>query len=474
MTRRASRLNPFFNPQSIALFGSMQENWFFGAGVIIGDLLKWNYRGQIYPVHPSAQTVYGVKVYRSLSEVDAVPELAVIVTSFKHVPGILHQCGTKGVKAAVIVSDGFGEAGVEGKIRQEELLLIAKSYGMRIMGPNTVGVFNSENGFTTVPYDRGYEYNRRGKLSIITQTGMYSPQAMAWDEYAAGINKVIDLGNMCDIDETDCLDYLGEDDSTDVISLYMEHSRRPGMFLDILKKVSLKKPVLCLKPGTSAGAAQAMASHTGSLAGKANLYEAVLKQGGALRVEEYEDLRDCATPFLRYPLPRGNRLGVITFSGAIGIQAIDAAEAGGLSLGELSPESRRRLAAASDTLGNHPVDVGPASAAVGAEIFSLYRKCFDVLREDENIDCIYFNGYVSHGLQPAFYEELLYYIGSCREKPIVSWCYGPSQKLVLEFGALAERFGIPFYLSSRKAVRSLSYMAGYARWKTAWSASGRS
>lgn len=465
MTRKAHRLDSFFNPKSIALFGSMQENWFFGAGVIIGDLLKWNYKGKIYPVHPSAQTVYGVRVYKDLKEVDAVPELAVIVTSYKHVPGILHQCGTKGVRAAVIVSDGFGEAGPEGKIRQEELIQIAKSYGIRIIGPNTVGIFNSEDWFTTVPYDRGYEYNLKGRLSIITQTGMYSPQAMAWNEYAAGINKVIDLGNMCDIDETDCLEYLGDDDSTDVISLYMEHSKRPGIFLDALKKVSLKKPVLCLKPGDSPGAASAMASHTGSMAGKANLYDAILRQGGALRVEEYEDLRDCAAPFLRYPLPKGNRLGVITFSGAIGIQCIDAAEAGGLTLGKLSAESRLKLSAVSDTLGNHPIDVGPASATAGVEIFNMYKKCFDILHEDENIDCIYLNGYISHVLKPAYYEELLSHIGSCRTKPIVSWCYGPSKQLVIEFGEMAERCGIPFYLTTGKAVRSLSYMAGYARWK---------
>lgn len=467
MTRKAHRLVPFFNPQSVALFGSMQENWFFGAGVIIGDLLKWNYRGQIYPIHPTAHTVYGIKVYKNLGEVDAVPDLAVIVTSFKHVPGILRQCGTKGVRAAVIVSDGFGEAGSEGKIRQEELIQIAKSYGIRVMGPNTVGVFNSESCFTTVPYDRGYEYTTKGRLSIITQTGMYSPQAMAWHEYEAGINKIIDLGNMCDVDETDCLEYLGGDKSTNVISLYMEHSRRPRMFLDVLKKVSMKKPVLCLRPGGSPGAAAAMASHTGSMAGNADLYQAVLRQGGALRVEEYEDLRDCATPFLRFPLPKGNRLGVITFSGAIGIQCIDAAEANGLSLGKLSPESRQKLTAISDTMGSHPIDVGPASATAGAEIFNMYEKCFNILRADENIDCIYLNAYVSHGLKPAYYEELLRYIGSCREKPIVCWCYGPSRQLVLEFGVLAECLGIPFYLNSRKAVRSLSYMAKYARWKTA-------
>ena len=467
MKRKAHRLDPFFRPGSVALFGSMQEGWFFGAAVIISDLLKWNYRGKIYPVHPAARTVYGIPVFPDLAHVKDIPELAVIVTSFRHAPGILQQCGEKGVRAAVIVSDGFGEAGPEGKIRQDELLRIAKSHGIRVMGPNTVGVFNSENRFTTVPYDRGYEYEKQGRLSIITQTGMYSPQAMGWHEYEAGINKVVDLGNMSDIDETDCLEYLGEDDSTDVISIYMEHSRRPQVFLDALKKVSLRKPVLCLMPGGSPGAAAAMASHTGSMAGRADLYQALFNQGGALRVEEYEDLRDCATPFLHYPLPKGNRLGIITFSGAIGIQCIDAAEACGLSLGKLSPEHRRELAAISNTLGGHPIDVGPASASAGVGVFDMYQKCFDILAADENIDCIYFNTYVSNGLNPAFYEDLLRRIGSCREKPVVSWCYGPSQQLVLEFGALAERQGIPFYFSSLKAVRSLSYMARYARWRAA-------
>ncbi len=465
MMEKSHMLDPFMNPQSIALFGGMQENWFFGAGVIIGDLLKWKYKGQIYPVHPTTPSVYGIKVSKDLGEVDAVPELAIIVTSYRHVPGILHQCGKKGVKAAVIVSDSFGEAGPEGKLRQDEIIGIAESYGIRIMGPNTIGVFNAENWFTTVPYDRGYDYSTQGRLSIITQTGMYSPQAMAWHEYEAGINKVIDLGNMCDIDETDCLDYLGDDAGTDVISIYMEHTRRPRVFLDVLQRVSRKKPVLCLMPGSSPGAAAAMASHTGSMAGDAELYRAVFRQGGIIRVEEYEDLRDCATPFLRFPLPKGNRLGIITFSGAIGIQCIDAAEATGLALGKLSPESRSQLAAISDTIGSHPVDVGPASATAGVEIFNMYKKCFDILRQDENIDCIYLNTYVSHGLKPEYYADLLRYIGSCKEKPIVSWCYGPARQLVLEFGALAERSGIPFYLTSKKAVRSLAYMAQYARWK---------
>ena len=443
----------------------MQENGFFGAGVIVGDLLKWGYPGAIYPVHPTTEWVYGLRVYRDLSEVDGIPDLAVIVTSWRHCPGILEQCGRKGVRSVVVVSDGFSESGPEGVKRQEALLAMARSYGIRIMGPNTVGIFNAADRTTTVPYDRGYPYETSGGLSIITQTGMYSPQAMAWHEYAPGVNKVIDLGNMCDIDETDCLEYLAGDEGTGVIALYMEHTRRPRAFVEAARRASLTKPVLCLKPGTSPGAARAMASHTGSLAGDDKLYDGLLRQAGLLRVEEYEDLRDCASPFLRYPLPKGNRLGILTFSGAIGIQCIDAAEATGLTLGTLSASSRRKLSGLSDTLGGHPIDVGPASATVGVGIFDLYQQCFDVLADDDGIDLIYVNTYVSHGLQPELYEKLFRYMGSFTEKPVVAWSYGPFQQAVLDFGTLAETCGIPFYATSKKAVRTLSYMARYARWR---------
>lgn len=174
-----------------------------------------------------------------------------IVTSYRNVPDILHQCDHKGVRSAIVVSDGFGEIGPEGKKREKELIAIAASYGFRIIGPNTIDIFNAADAISAVLYDRGYEYDGTGGLSVITQTGMYGPQAMAWNEYHSGINKVIDLGNMSDIDETDCLEYLKEDDGTTVISMYIEHSRRPRELEGTAVRVSVKKPILCLKPGTS-------------------------------------------------------------------------------------------------------------------------------------------------------------------------------------------------------------------------------
>ena len=465
MSGKGNTLDRFLVPESIAVFGSMQEKGFFGAGIIIKDLLKWDYKGPLYPVHPSAYTVHGLNVFRDLDDVDGIPALAVVVTSYRNVPAIMEQCGRKGVKSMIIVSDGFAETGDEGIKRQQELINMARSFGIRIIGPNTVGIFNAADRISTVPYEKGYDYKEKGQLSIVTQTGMYGPQAMAWNEYNSGINKVIDLGNMCDIDETDCLEYLETDEGTSVVSLYMEHTRRAAAFRQAARNVSLKKPLLCLKPGKSSGAAHAMASHTGSMAGNDSLYTALFEQSGIIRVEEYEDLRDCATPFIRYPLPRGNRLGVITFSGAVGIQTIDAAETFGLTSSNLTSKSRNKLDLLHESLGRHPIDLGPVSATAGFEVFNIYERCFDILKKDDTVDCIYLNAYVSYALKPEFYNDLLSHIGNYREKPVVAWAYGPSKQLVMEFSELAESHGIPAFFTTAKSIRSLGYMVHYAGWR---------
>ncbi|MCX7981869.1 MAG: CoA-binding protein [Syntrophales bacterium] len=457
--------NSFLKPKSIVLFGSMAEHSPFGAGVIVRDLLAWQYAGRIYPVHPTADKVFGVKVWKNVKDIPEIPDLAVIITSYRHVPAIIRECGEKGIKAVIVVSDGFGESGPSGRAREQELISLASSYGIRVVGPNTVGVFNAVDRVTTIPYDRAYPDEKVGGLAVITQTGMYGPQAVAWHEYPPGVNKIIDLGNMCDIDETDCLEYLAQDETTKVISIYMEHTRRPREFLSTAQAVSKEKPILCLKPGKSPVAERAMASHTGSLAGNNELYRALMIQAGIIPVEEYEDLRDGALPFLFCHLPKGNRLGIITFSGAVGIQSIDLAADLGLQVANLNGDSRERLKTMHDTLGGHPVDVGPASAVVGAEIFHLIRECYNILQGDEGVDMIYLNTYVSPMAHPLFYEEILTYIAANKEKPIVLWSYGPIPELVREFGQLAGKHGLPFFSTTRQAIRSLSYIVRYAEFK---------
>jgi acyl-CoA synthetase (NDP forming) len=458
-------VHEFLHPQGVALFGSMKEGWFFGAGVVIKDLIELGYTGAVCPVHPSAEQVYGLKVSRDICGIDAPIDLAVIITSYRQVPEILRKCAARGIRSAVVVSDGFGEHGPEGRARQEEMLGIARESGIRIIGPNTLGVFNPQGRFTTNPYEKGYRTPPEGPLSIITQTGMYGSQAAPFLDYSFGIRSIVDLGNMCDIDETDCLEYFGHDPGTGVISLYMEHTRRPRELLEKAREISKLKPILCLKAGRSSEAADAMASHTGSLAGSDGLYDALLRQAGIIRVDEYEDLYDCAKVFCPGILPRGNRLGIITLTGAIGIQCIDLGAEAGLRPGLLTSPSRDKLAGISATLGGHPIDLGPVSAADGLSLFKHYITCFDILMRDPEVDCIYMNFFIGSYMAPGLYEDVFKHIESNMRKPVVMWTYGPVKELVTALNALGESHGIPAYETTGKAIRSLGHLVRYARWR---------
>jgi acetate---CoA ligase (ADP-forming) len=458
-------LSSFFRPEGIAIFGSMKEEWFFGAAVVVKELQELGYKGAIYPIHPTSTSVYGLKVYPGITQVEGKIDLAVIATSYRSVPGILESCGKKGVKAAVVISDGFAENGEEGRVRQDEILAIAKAKGIRIIGPNTLGIYRPHQGISTIPYEKGYHLPPKGGLSIITQSGMYGPQASAMNEYSFGTNSVIDLGNMCDIDEVDCLEYLGGDHDTTVIGLYMEHTKRPKALLETARRISMSKPILALKGGRSSESAKAMASHTGSISGQDSLYDALFKQAGIIRADDYEDLLEGAKVFLSQPLPQGNRMGIISLTGAIGIQCIDIGAQYGLVPGALSRDSRETLLSISHTLASHPIDLGPATAANGMDLLTYYTRCFDVLMEDSAIDCIYLNLYISSYLTPDFYKDVLEHMGRNLKKPVVAWSYGPSSDAVRNLGRLIEHHGIPFYLTTRKAIQALGYMVWYAKWK---------
>jgi acetate---CoA ligase (ADP-forming) len=461
----SEKLGHFFQPQGIAVFGSMKEEWFFGAGVVIKELMELGYTGSIFPIHPTSTSVYGLKVYPDISQTEGAVDLAIIATSYRSVPGILEACGAKGVKAAVVISDGFAENGNKGRARQDEIVAIAQAKCIRIIGPNTLGIYKPHSGISSIPYEKGYHLPPKGGLSIITQTGMYGPQATAMSEYSFGINTIIDLGNMCDIDEVDCLEHLEHDPDTKVIGIYMEHTKRSKDFLETALRISKEKPILCLKGGRSSEAARAMASHTGSIAGRDNLYEALFTQAGIIRVDDYEDLMEMAKVFLTQPLPKGNRLGIISLTGAIGIQCIDIATQCGLVPGDLSGTSIEKLLHISPTLTGHPVDLGPASASRGPDLFSYYERCFDVLMEDDAIDCIYLNTYISSYLKPDIYNDVLRHMGRNITKPVVAWSYGPSSEAVRQLGALTDQHGIPFYPTTRKAIKALGYLVRYAKWK---------
>ena len=377
----------FFEPRSVAVIGALREGW-FGGYVIIKNLRVFGFPGEIYPVNPRYDKVLGLDVYASVKDIPAMVDLVIIMTPAAVVPSVLEECGACGVRAAIVVSDGFAERSEEGARLQKELVSVGRREGIRILGPNTVGVTNTANGLVTTPYEFGYSSIRRGFVALAGQTGIIAPQAVPYEDLQYGISKICDFGNKCDVDEADLLEYLAEDAETKVIAMYLEAIRDGRRFLATAKRVVEKKPVIVLKSGRSEAGAKAAASHTGTLAGDDKIYDAAFKQCGIIRVSYFEELFDVAKAFASQPLPNGKNVGIITVTGAGGVTAADYCMERGLELPSLSKrtlEGVKRVFPEWASLGN-PLDVWVAVEASGME--RTYEATTRALVEDENVDAL--------------------------------------------------------------------------------------
>lgn len=304
----------FFEPKSLAVIGSFKEAP-FGGYVVVKTLLNSGYAGKIYLVNPSYKEALGLKVYPSVKDVPGGIDLVLIIIGCRSVPKVIEECAEKGVKAAILVSDGFAERNEEGAALQKEILEIAKKNKMRIIGPNTAGIANPANGLIPCPYIMGYERIKIGGIAICGQTGMINPQAFPYADLHYGVSKICDFGNKSDVDECDMLEYLENDPATKVITMYLESIREGRRFLEISKRVTSKKPVLILKSGRTEEGARVSASHTGSLAVDDQIFNAACKQAGIIRLEKFSEIFELPKIFALQPLPKGNQLGIISYTG---------------------------------------------------------------------------------------------------------------------------------------------------------------
>ncbi|MGQ9646320.1 MAG: CoA-binding protein, partial [Thermodesulfobacteriota bacterium] len=241
-------LSLFFEPKSVAVIGSLKEGY-FGGYVVINTLQNAGFNGKIFPVNPSYHEVLGLKVYRSLNDISEKIDLVFLIINRRSVPDMMRACADRGIKAVIVVADGFAERDEEGARLQQEILGIGRKSGMRIIGPNTAGVANPANGFIPNPYEMGYRTLKTGGIAICAQTGMINPQAFPYGDLHYGVSKICDYGNKCDVDECDMLEYLEEDRHTKVITMYLESIRDGRRFLKMSRRVTRKKPVLILKSG---------------------------------------------------------------------------------------------------------------------------------------------------------------------------------------------------------------------------------
>ena len=450
-----------FEPRNVAVIGSFKEGW-FGAYIVAKQLLDFGFRGKVYPINPNYDSALGLKVYPSVLDVPDPIDLVIVVTAARTLPGIIQQCAQKGVKAAIIVSDGFAERDEAGARLQKDMVAIARRADLRLLGPNTVGVVNTSNGLLTNPYLMEYGNFTPGSISLCSQTGILGSQALPLGDTRYRIGKMCDFGNKCDVNELDMLEYLGNDPQTSVIAMHLEDIKDGQAFLDKARKVTAKKPVIILKPGRTELSAKALASHTGSLAGEDRVYSQALKQAGVIRVDTLRELIEIPKVFAyQNCLPSGNRVALITISGGIGVMGIDAAAECGLTPANVTPDTAQKLDKIFTSLGKNPVDFGPAIPLV-PDFAKWYSETVVQVLKDDNVDCA---ALVMYGGLLLLSMENFAEIRRRVSKPVTMWLYGQRLAAVAEWGGLLDDIGIPVYSEWPTAVKALGIAHQYAKIK---------
>ena len=374
-------LGSLFNPSSIAVIGASQDNRKVGHAVL-NNLKRFKYQGELYPVNPSGGRILDLPTYSSLAAIGRPVDLAIIAIPASLVPASLRECAASGIPTAIIISAGFKEAGTEGTLLEEQLRTICREQGIRVLGPNCLGVINTANNMNAT---FAADMLPTGRIGFFSQSGAMGIAIMDWAiGNEVGFSKFISLGNKTDLSEIDCIEYLMNDPDTDLILGYIEDVVDGRRFMEVAERTTRKKPVILLKSGGTEAGARAASSHTGALAGSDIAFDAAFRQSGIMRAAGVQELFDTAMAFSEGKLPAGNRLLVITNAGGPGIIAADAAEKLGIQLPHMTRESITAMAQKlppNATVFN-PVDV------IGDATSERYAAVLEQAVQDPSVDGI--------------------------------------------------------------------------------------
>ncbi len=407
----------FFSPKSIAVIGASRDPHKLGYGVI-RNLIEYKFKGNIYPVNKHASEILGLSCYPSIEDLPVGADLAVIIVPAKTVTPVLKQCGTRGIKHAIVVSGGFSETGNEGTELEDELKKAAKESGIRIIGPNCIGTIDTHTPVNTT-FVTGMP--EQGEIGFISQSGAMVAAVIDWARGAGvGFSRIVSLGNQIDVTETEMMDVVGNDQQTKVITAYAEGISDGKKFLEKAEALSLKKPFVILKGGRSEKGAEAVSSHTGALAGSEVAYSAAFRKSGVLEAQNMEEMFDWARALAWQPLPRGNRVAVLTNAGGPAILAVDAIVKAGLEISPLTDETRKYLKSRlpNAASANNPVDVlagsGPAT----------YTLALEALLSDETVDAVVVIQAPQDWFLPVSLAEVVGEIAGLHNKPVIASIMG--------------------------------------------------
>ena len=451
--RATQALDVFFSPKSVAVVGATENPGSVGR-TILWNLMTSPFGGTVFPVNPKRASVLGVKAYPSLAEIPEPVDLAVIVTPPPSIPGIIRECGENGVRGAVVISAGFKEIGPEGAALEQKVLEEARAAKIRVIGPNCLGVMCPLTGLnatfaTTIA--------RPGSVGFISQSGALCTAVLDWSlKELVGFSAFVSIGSMVDVGWGDLIYYLGNDPKTRSIVIYMESIGNARSFLSAAREVAFNKPIIVIKPGRTAAAAKAAASHTGSLTGSDEVLEAAFRRVGVLRVNTIADMFYMAEVLSKQPRPKGPRLTIVTNAGGPGVLACDSLIQGGGELTEMSPETMEAFNAVLPPTWSHnnPVDI------IGDASPERYAKALEIAAKDPRSDGMLVILTPQAMTDPTRIAEQLKPMAKLEGKPVIaSWMGGVD---VAAGEQILNRANIPTFPYPDTAARAFNYMWQYS------------
>jgi len=475
-------LNPLYeilHPKSIAYLGGSNSLTTPGTPQLI-NILASGFSGKVFPIHLKEKTVLGLKAYRSILELPYPVDLAVLVIPARAIPTILRECGQKGIKRAIIITAGFSEVG--DKPLEQEIQNVANEFSIRFIGPNCLGVNNPHNNFncTWFPY-----HYKKGHFSLVSQSGSYSAHINRYlENNGIAVRCAISVGNQANIDTIDCLEYLKDDEYTKVIGLYLEGVKDGRRFLETARRVSLQKPIVALYVGGTEAGARSGSSHTAALSAPDEIYNGAFKQAGIIRAYSVEEMLDFSLAFANQPLPKGNRVAILTNSGGPATSMADTCNREGLAVPVFSDELQKKIQPflLATAIGKNPVDLTmtldtkPLMVDIPRLVYEfneadaiLFYGLFGTRHAREKVEAM--KGLIDI---PAPIEKMESYLDSLCDSlvkfasetglPVLGSSFWSRDDRPVAY--LQDR-GIPMYISPERATRSLAAMWRYRQWLNA-------
>jgi len=468
------QMHRFFNPKSVAVVGASRKIMKAGHVIFknfVDSKRRGILRGELYPVNPHEEFILAFKCYPSITEIIGEVDLVIIVVPAKVVPQIMREAAVKGVKAAVIISAGFGEIG--NHELEEEVVTIAKEARMRVLGPNCLGVYDSHTGvdmlflpetkvLTTGDEVVATPRPMPGHMAVVTQSGAFGASAL---DYLAGkqlgVSKFVSFGNKCDIDESEMLRYLLHDEKTRVILMYAESIEAGRDFMEVAREITKKKPIVALKVGKTGAGARAALSHTGAIAGSDSIYNAVFKQVGVVRAMDMEEFFDAGKALALQPPAAGNNIAVVTDAGGPAIMAVDECESKGINVKKFSKETAQKFEKLKrrGTIPSFATNLNPLDLT-GSATSEMFEHGVNIVLDDPEV-----YGVIVIGLHhvPALQEDFVDRIANLLKdytKPVVACDIGETE-MALYIRSRFEKFGIPAYPSPEDAARAMAALVSY-------------